>query len=287
MNTSEWRRALMLREMGIQTWMPRAVAASADPAIDGADAEGAAVDGADAMAALAAESSASNASAANPAAAAEPVRHADAALVSAETAIDAAARGARIGAMGWATLDGTVAACEACGLCGTRKQTVFGVGARTARWMLVGEAPGAEEDARGEPFVGQAGRLLDAMLAANGLKRPADLYIANVLKCRPPGNRDPRPEEVAACEPYLMRQLELVNPEVVVVLGRFAAQSLLATDASIARMRGQVHRIEVAGRQVPVIVTYHPAYLLRTLADKSKAWADWCLAADVLAGRHA
>jgi DNA polymerase len=154
--------------------------------------------------------------------------------------------------------------------------------------MLVGEAPGAEEDARGEPFVGQAGRLLDNMLSAVGLARTGSdaraVYIANVLKCRPPGNRNPAPDEVAQCDPFLKRQIELVNPRLVLVMGRFAAQSLLGTEASIASLRGTVHHIEVADRRVPVVVTYHPAYLLRNLADKAKSWADLCFARDVVAG---
>lgn len=195
----------------------------------------------------------------------------------------------RIARIGWDELAAEVAACRACRLCETRTQTVFGVGNPNAEWMLIGEAPGAEEDARGEPFVGQAGRLLDNMLASIGLERkgrtPQSVYIANVLKCRPPGNRNPEPSEVAQCEPFLLRQVELVKPRLIVVMGRFAAQSLLGTDASIASLRGRVHRIDVAGRQIPVVVTYHPAYLLRNLADKSKSWADLCLARDVHAGK--
>jgi len=148
--------------------------------------------------------------------------------------------------------------------------------------MLIGEAPGAEEDQRGEPFVGQAGRLLDNMLRTLGMARdadaPAPVYIANVLKCRPPGNRNPLPEEVARCAPFLLRQVELVDPQLIIVMGRFAAQSLLGTDASIAALRGKAHQITVARRQIPVIVTYHPAYLLRNLGDKAKSWADLCLA---------
>jgi DNA polymerase len=196
-----------------------------------------------------------------------------------------AERAAAIAVLDWDALRQAVAACTACALAKTRKQTVFGVGDRHARWMFVGEAPGAEEDAQGEPFVGQAGRLLDNMLAAIGLSRSGDaetgVYIANVLKCRPPGNRNPEPGEVALCEPFLLRQVELVNPRVIVVMGRFAAQSLLRTEASIASLRGRVHDIEVGGRRVPVVVTYHPAYLLRNLADKAKSWADLCLARDV------
>lgn len=196
-----------------------------------------------------------------------------------------APREQRIVRLGWDELAAEVAGCRACRLCETRTQTVFGVGNRNAEWMLIGEAPGAEEDARGEPFVGQAGRLLDNMLASVGLTRaggtPQAVYIANVLKCRPPGNRNPEPSEVAQCEPFLLRQVELVNPKLILVMGRFAAQSLLGTDASIASLRGRVHRIRVAGREIPVVVTYHPAYLLRNLADKSKSWADLCLAREV------
>ena len=197
-------------------------------------------------------------------------------------------REAAIAAMDWEALQAAVAGCTACALCRTRSNTVFGVGSPSAPWMIVGEAPGAEEDARGEPFVGQAGRLLDNMLAAIGRSRQADadrpVFIANVLKCRPPGNRNPQPEEVAACEPFLLRQIELVRPRLVLVMGRFAAQSVLHTDAPVSALRGRVHRLRVAGREVPAIVTYHPAYLLRNLADKAKSWADLCLALDVEEG---
>ena len=160
--------------------------------------------------------------------------------------------------------------CTACALHQGRTQTVFGVGDEKAHWLLVGEAPGAEEDRVGEPFVGQAGRLLDNMLAAIGLRRGDNVYICNVLKCRPPGNRNPEPGEVAKCTPFLLRQIELIGPKLIVAMGRFAAQTLLGTDASIASLRGRVHRY--AG--VPLIVTYHPAYLLRNLPDKAKAWQD-------------
>jgi DNA polymerase len=193
----------------------------------------------------------------------------------------------RIAHMGWDELERSAEACIACELHRTRNRVVFGVGNQSAEWMLVGEAPGAEEDARGEPFVGQAGRLLDNMLAAVGLSRsgttPQSIYIANVLKCRPPGNRNPEPGEVVQCDPFLKRQIELVAPKLVLVMGRFAAQALLGTDASIASLRGKVHRIALAGRDVPVVVTYHPAYLLRNLADKAKSWADLCLARQVVA----
>ena len=182
----------------------------------------------------------------------------------------------------WEGLEQAVAACTACGLCQSRTQTVFGVGSRSASWMFIGEAPGAEEDARGEPFVGQAGRLLDNMLAAAGLGRDRSgeqaVFIANVLKCRPPGNRNPEPAEVTACAPFLRRQIELLHPRLIVVMGRFAAQAVLASDTSIASLRGRIHQVAVGAHSYPVIVTYHPAYLLRNLADKSKVWDDLCLA---------
>ena len=183
-------------------------------------------------------------------------------------------RAGRIARMDWVELKTTVAACTSCGLRKTCTQTVFGVGDEQADWLLVGEAPGAEEDARGEPFVGQAGRLLDSMLAAIELERGKNVYIANVLKCRPPGNRNPEHAEVAQCAPFLARQLELIRPKLILAMGRFACQALLDTDASIASLRGRVHRYQ----GVPLIVTYHPAYLLRTLPDKAKAWEDLCFA---------
>ena len=180
---------------------------------------------------------------------------------------------------GWIELKQQVPACTACGLHKTRTQTVFGVGDENADWLLVGEAPGAEEDRLGDPFVGQAGRLLDNMLAAIDLKRGENVYIANVLKCRPPGNRNPEPDEVAHCTPFLKRQIALIRPKLIVAMGRFAAQTLLASDASIASMRGKVYRYE----GVPLIVTYHPAYLLRTLPDKAKAWEDLVFARRTMA----
>ena len=183
-------------------------------------------------------------------------------------------RRSRIAALEWSYFADDVAACEACTLCKTRHRTVPGVGDLRAEWMLVGEAPGAEEDAKGEPFVGQAGRLLDNMLAALGMRRDRYVYIANVLKCRPPGNRAPTPVEIEACQPYLDRQIELIRPKLIIALGKSAATTLLDVDATIASMRGRIHRY----RSVPLIVTYHPAYLLRNLPDKAKAWEDLCLA---------
>jgi len=179
----------------------------------------------------------------------------------------------------WDELRTLVAECRACTLCEQRKQAVLGVGAAGGPWMFVGEGPGADEDEQGEPFVGQAGRLLDNMLAAIGCERGCDTYIANVVKCRPPGNRNPTPEESAACAPFLDRQIELVAPRLIVALGRIAAMRLLGTEASIASLRGKVHR----HKDIPVVVTYHPAYLLRTPVDKAKAWEDLLLARRTLA----
>jgi len=169
----------------------------------------------------------------------------------------------------WAALEEAVRSCTKCGLHSTRTQTVFGVGNRRAQWMFVGEAPGADEDRQGEPFVGAAGKLLNAMIAALGLKRE-DVYIANVLKCRPPNNRDPQANEVEQCEPNLVRQIELIQPKLIVALGRHAAHSLLKTDLALARLRGQ----SLSYQNIPLVVTYHPAYLLRTPSDKRKAWDD-------------
>ncbi len=185
-----------------------------------------------------------------------------------------------IALMDWAQLKEKVSGCTDCKLRPGCTQTVFGVGDEKADWLLVGEAPGAEEDRLGEPFVGQAGKLLDNMLAAIDLGRGSNVYIANVLKCRPPGNRNPEPDEVAKCSPHLLRQIGLIQPKLILAMGRFAAQTLLGTDATIASLRGRLHRY--AG--VPLIVTYHPAYLLRNLPDKSKAWADLLFAKKTIAG---
>ena len=190
------------------------------------------------------------------------------------------AREARIAKMEWPELKAVVPSCTACGLHKSRTQTVFGVGDENADWLLVGEAPGAEEDQKGEPFVGVAGRLLDAMLSSIHLARDNNVYIANVLKCRPPGNRNPESTEVAQCSPHLLRQVSLIKPKLIVAMGRFAAQTLLATDASIASLRGRVHTYH----GVPLIVTYHPAYLLRTPADKAKSWQDLTFAVRTMGG---
>lgn len=178
----------------------------------------------------------------------------------------------------WTVLEAAVRGCTQCPLHSTRTQTVFGVGNRKAQWMFVGEAPGAEEDRQGEPFVGAAGKLLNAMLAALGLKRE-EVFIANVLKCRPPNNRDPQAGEVEQCESHLIRQIELIQPKLIVALGRHAAHSLLKTDLALARLRGQRHHY----RNIPLVVTYHPAYLLRTPSDKRKAWDDLRRARSIIA----
>ncbi|HEX6707518.1 MAG TPA: uracil-DNA glycosylase [Albitalea sp.] len=196
-----------------------------------------------------------------------------------------------IESMDWNALREAVVQCTACKLCSGRRQTVFGIGNLRAHWMIVGEAPGEQEDIQGEPFVGKSGQLLDSMLRAIGLSRhetpppggegsasdPArQVYIANTLKCRPPGNRNPEPDELAQCEPFLVRQIELVQPRIILAMGRFAVQSLLRSNEPIGRLRGRVHRYH----EVPLIVTYHPAYLLRNLEDKARAWDDLCLAAE-------
>ena len=182
--------------------------------------------------------------------------------------------------LSWQDLRAAVQSCTRCALAKTRTQAVFGTGDVQARWMIIGEAPGADEDRRGEPFVGRAGQLLNNMLAAIGLPRES-VYIANVLKCRPPNNRDPKVDEAANCRGYLERQIELVNPTLILVVGRIAAQNLLHTDAPLARLRGKQHRAPVSG--TPVVVTYHPAYLLRQPADKRKAWEDLQFAREILA----
>lgn len=198
--------------------------------------------------------------------------------VVAARAPDGDARRRTIAGLDWAGLASAVAECRSCRLCERRKQAVLGVGDRQADWLFVGEAPGAEEDERGEPFVGQAGKLLDAMLAAIDLQRGKGVYIANTVKCRPPGNRTPEAEEMASCFPFLERQIQLIQPRLIVALGRPAAQALLESEVKINAARGR--RFEYRG--VPVIVTYHPAYLLRNLPDKAKAWEDLCFAQEIL-----
>jgi uracil-DNA glycosylase len=222
-----------------------------------------------------------------------PARAAPAAAAApfeASTDLVLAERAAAIATLAWGPLQDAVAACTACGLCESRRQTVFGVGHARADWMIVGEAPGEQEDLQGEPFVGPAGQLLDQMLRAVGQSRRAEsgegreddqagdparrVFIANTLKCRPPRNRNPEPGEMARCEPFLQRQVALVQPKLILLMGRFAVKQLLKSDEAIGKLRGRVHRYE----GIPVVVTYHPAYLLRNMPDKAKAWEDLCLA---------
>lgn len=188
----------------------------------------------------------------------------------------------RVAVMEWPELAEHITGCQRCGLHRSRTQTVMERGDRQARWMVIGEAPGQDEDRQGEPFVGRAGQLLDQMLLAIGLPREA-AYIANVLKCRPPRNRDPSAEEVISCMPYLRRQVELVDPKIILAVGRIAAQNLLKCDTQIGLLRGRVHEFDIGTRRVPLIVTYHPAYLLRSLEQKSRAWEDLKLAKRSLA----
>ena len=201
-------------------------------------------------------------------------------IVHAVVAADENERRANIMRMDWPQIQACVAACTQCTLHAGRKNTVFGVGDKNADWLFVGEGPGADEDAQGEPFVGQAGKLLDNMLAAIRLTRGSNTYIANVVKCRPPGNRNPDGAEARACEPYLQRQIELIRPKLIVALGKVAATTLLAREASVASLRNTIHQY----RGIPLIVTYHPAYLLRSLTDKARAWEDLCFAVDTLQG---
>ncbi|MCB1768192.1 MAG: uracil-DNA glycosylase [Candidatus Competibacteraceae bacterium] len=195
-------------------------------------------------------------------------------------ALPVISREARIARMDWEDLTTEARQCTACELCGTRTQVVFGVGDCQAEWLVIGEAPGADEDRQGEPFVGRAGKLLNPMLLAIGLKRE-QVYIANILKCRPPDNREPTPMEAAKCRPFLQRQIELIRPRIILAVGRVAAQNLLETDTQIGKLRGRVHRF--GPTRIPVVVTYHPAYLLRSPREKRKAWDDLRLARRTLA----
>jgi uracil-DNA glycosylase family 4 len=178
----------------------------------------------------------------------------------------------------WPALQDAVEACRACGLCQSRRRTVFGAGPRRADWLVLGDAPNEQEEQQGEPFVGPEGKLLDNMLRSIGLDRQRNVHLANVLRCRPPGNRNPDPLELAQCEPFLRRQVQLLQPRVILAMGRFAVQSLLQSQEPIGRLRGRVHDYH----GIPLIVTFHPAYLLRNLPDKAKAWADLCLAMDTI-----
>ena len=273
------RQHRMLRAMGLRHWSPpeRSVAAQTATAPPQPMTPGAA----GAMGAM-------DATSATPAPEVRaPLPRAQPPQAFAHPAVAGAAdeRAHTLSALAWPALREAVAQCTACALSQGRQQTVFGTGHLQARWMVVGEAPGEQEDLSGEPFVGAAGQLLDRMLAALQLTRAQDgpqgldqrVYIANTLKCRPPRNRNPLAEESAQCQPFLVRQVELLQPRIILAMGRFAVQSLLQTDEPIGRLRGRVHQYQ----GVPLVVTYHPAYLLRNLYDKAKAWEDLCLAAQV------
>ncbi len=300
------RQRRMLAAMGVRLWSPAPVApaamppAAADASVATAVAERPIEAPVVAVAAVAAPTArvpeAARAPAAPPvrppAPARAPTTLAAAAAAVQETLSDPvlAERAAHIATLAWGPLQDAVASCTACGLCESRRQTVFGVGHAQADWMIVGEAPGEQEDLAGEPFVGPAGQLLDQMLRAVGQSRRAAsgegreddqagepsrrVFIANTLKCRPPRNRNPEPDEMARCEPFLKRQVALVQPRLILLMGRFAVKQLLKSDDAIGKLRGRVHRYE----GIPVIVTYHPAYLLRNLPEKAKAWEDLCLA---------
>ena len=273
------RQRAMLRAMGLRVGAPAGAEAGQDePEVD-VDEPRTGSPAAPRAATLAAAPAMSRD--AKPAAA--PVRPAPAAPRAATPALPARAAGAPVDAsqLGWPELREAVAGCTACVLCERRTQTVFGVGHERAHWMIVGEAPGEQEDREGEPFIGKSGQLLDNMLRAIGLSREAgppetQVYIANAVKCRPPSNRNPAPQELSACEGFLVRQIELVQPKVILAMGAFAVQSLLRSTEPIGRLRGTVHRYQ----GVPLIVTYHPAYLLRNLQDKARAWDDLCLAVE-------
>lgn len=277
------RQRLMLQEMGLRLWAPAAPPVTAAPAAPTA-AETVPRTAAPAVPAAAVPAAVSlRASAPPPASTPRVAASPPASAPPAAASSPADARSAAIAAMPWDALRAAVADCRACTLCQARRQTVFGVGNVQAHWMIVGEAPGEQEDLQGEPFVGPAGQLLDNMLRALGLSRseaaPArQVYIANTLKCRPPRNRNPEPHELAACEPFLLRQIELIRPKLILAMGRFAVQALLRSSEPVGRLRGRVHRYH----GVPLVVTYHPAYLLRNLADKSRAWDDLCLAAQIV-----
>jgi DNA polymerase len=256
------RQLAMLREIGVRLWLPPGAVAPEAGVVPIA-------------AAGASEPVLAALHVPAPAAAAAPASAAASAV--------SAGPASGVAVMDWPALREAVAACTACGLCKGRRQTVFGAGSERAHWMVVGEAPGEQEDIRGEPFVGKSGQLLDNMLQAIGLTRgeaePArQVYIANSVKCRPPGNRNPAPEELARCEAFLIRQVQLVRPRIILAMGRFAVQSLLRSAEPIGKLRGRVHRYQ----GVPLIVTYHPAYLLRNPEDKARAWDDLCLAAETV-----
>lgn len=271
MRWTERRRAMLL-EMGIRLWPQAQTCAGAEAPADPPPGRCTVDEGKRAETSSPASRAAAHASTA-------PAEGPEASDPPARVGVEAGA----VAAMAWAELREAVSRCRACRLCESRTQTVFGVGNPNAHWMIVGEAPGEQEDLAGEPFVGKSGQLLDNMLRAVHLTRGEamprrQVYIANTVKCRPPGNRNPQPDELAQCEPYLIRQVALVKPRIILAMGRFAVQSLLRSSEPIGRLRGRVHDYH----GVALIVTYHPAYLLRNLPDKARAWEDLCLAVETV-----
>jgi uracil-DNA glycosylase family 4 len=281
------RQRLMLREMGLATWAPPAAAATTAAAPTAAEPPPPrpAVPSARPMPEPRAGAPTRSLPPSVPNAATPVASASIATPVAAPPIVADDDRARQIATLDWEPLRAAVADCQACGLCRTRTQTVFGVGDRRAGWMIVGEAPGEQEDLQGEPFVGASGELLDNMLRALRLTRSTDgpeppaqrVYIANTLKCRPPRNRNPEPAELLACEPFLIRQVALLRPALILAMGRFAVQMLLRSSEPVGKLRGKVHTYQ----GVPLVVTYHPAYLLRNLPDKARAWDDLCLAAGV------
>ncbi|GAB3191110.1 uracil-DNA glycosylase [Hydrogenophaga aquatica] len=288
------RQSAMLAEMGIALWwqhkapvVPEAVPAGAAPNMRAANTRPP----------LAAAPATDPAPQAQTAPARPPMPNSPAQRpVAVPVVVHEAPQGADLSGMGWDTLEDAIRSCTQCDLSRRRQQAVPGMGDRSPDWLIVGEAPGEEEDRQGLPFVGRAGQLLDRMLAAMGLTREQKVYIANVIKCRPPQNRNPDPVEIAQCTPYLLRQVELLQPKVILAMGRFAAHTVLAQGGAfdaealrqmpLGKLRGQVHQVTLAGQRLPVVVTYHPAYLLRSPGEKAKTWADLCLAMDTMDRLH-
>ena len=293
--TTDAERARLLARMGITVFVPHRTSAPATPAFAGAM-HRRAHRGEPAAPASAAAARLPDRDVSRPEAVAAPIPGAAArgrprdveSAAGSRSAADAdappapAAARPPVAALRWPELQAAVAACTACPLHRSRNRTVFGTGARDPDWMVIGEGPGANEDRQGEPFVGRAGRLLDAMLLALGLAR-GEVFITNTVKCRPPGNRDPEPAEIERCGPFLDRQIDLLSPRVILAAGRVAAQTILATEAPLARLRGREHRYPRGERPVPVVATYHPAYLLRSPLAKRAAWEDLCLARSIAA----
>jgi uracil-DNA glycosylase family 4 len=292
--TTRQQRTAYLEAMGIQAWVRRGPSEEADgpqpaqvlsPPAEAPVPAAPVIEAAPLQAETAPPAKASPPAEASPPAGWEepplPTEQYAPSLTMAEAGPESAPPARDVSRLDWPALEAAVASCTACDLHQTRTQTVFGVGDHHAQWMIIGEAPGAEEDKQGEPFVGRAGQLLNNMLQAIGLQRE-QVFIANILKCRPPNNRDPRPEEVRQCEAFLQRQVALVAPKVILALGRVAAHNLLGVDTPLSKLRGQVHRYG----DTPLVVTYHPAYLLRSPKEKAKSWADLRFARSLVEGKQ-